>query len=147
LADLLPNENMIYFGDTAHLPYGDKSTAAIQAYCIKICNMLLQQDCKLILIACNSASAAAYDLVREHVGKRAKTMNVSDPVIDYISDTYAQSTIGLVATRQTVQSNVYKRKIDLLEKGIVSKSLATPLLAPMIEEGLCDSSSRVSVRS
>ncbi|MFA7471794.1 MAG: glutamate racemase [Spirosomataceae bacterium] len=147
LADLLPNENMIYFGDTAHLPYGDKSTAAIQAYCIKICNMLLQQDCKLILIACNSASAAAYDLVREYVGKRAKTMNVIDPVIDYISEPYAQRTIGLIGTRQTVQSNVYKKKIDLLEKGIVLKSLATPLLAPMIEEGFFDNSIRVSVLS
>src|SRR3990167_6763299 len=53
----LPKENLIYFGDTAHLPYGDKSTAAIQAYSVKIAHMLLQQECKLILIACNSASA------------------------------------------------------------------------------------------
>src|SRR5579864_6994812 len=57
----LPKENIIYFGDTAHMPYGDKSTAAIQAYAIKIAHMLLQQECKLILIACNSASAAAYE--------------------------------------------------------------------------------------
>lgn len=145
LSDLLPNENMIYFGDTAHLPYGDKSTAAIQAYCIKICNMLLQQDCKLILIACNSASAAAFDLVKEYVGTKAKTMNVIDPVVDYIKDRYADQTIGLIGTRQTVQSNVYKKKIDSLDKGIVLKSLATPLLAPMIEEGFFDNSVSLSV--
>lgn len=145
LSDLLPDENMIYFGDTAHLPYGDKSTAAIQAYCIKICNMLLQQDCKLILIACNSASAAAFDLVREYVGTKAKAMNVIDPVVDYIKELYAGKTIGLIGTRQTVQSNVYKKKIDLLEKGITLKSLATPLLAPMIEEGFFDNSVSLSV--
>ncbi len=145
LADLLPYENMIYFGDTAHLPYGDKSTAAIQAYCIKICNMLLQQDCKLILIACNSASAAAFDLVREYIGTRAKAMNVIDPVVEYIKEPYANKTIGLIGTRQTVQSNVYKKKIDLLGKGITLKSLATPLLAPMIEEGFFDNSVSISV--
>jgi glutamate racemase len=81
---LLPNEQLIYFGDTAHLPYGDKSTAAIQAYSIKITEVLLQRNCKLILIACNSASAAAYELVREYVGSRARVFNVIDPVVDYV---------------------------------------------------------------
>lgn len=132
---LLPNENIIYFGDTAHLPYGDKSSSAIQAYSIKICNVLLQQKCKVILIACNSASAAAYELVREYVGSKAKVMNVIDPVIDYLSKTYPKKTIGLIGTKQTVNSNIYKKKIDNLAKEITLKSLATPLLAPMIEEG------------
>src|SRR3989338_7243529 len=81
LVEQLPNENIIYFGDTAHLPYGDKSTAAIQSYAVKITHMLLQQECKLILIACNSASAAAYELVKEYVGSKAVVMNVIDPVI------------------------------------------------------------------
>ena len=72
----LPKENIIYFGDTAHMPYGDKSTAAIQAYAIKIAHMLLQQECKLILIACNSASAAAYELVKEYVGNKAIVIDV-----------------------------------------------------------------------
>ena len=55
----LPYENIIYFGDTAHLPYGYKSATTIQKYSIRIVNMLLKNNCKLILIACNSASAAA----------------------------------------------------------------------------------------
>ena len=132
---LLPYENIIYFGDTAHLPYGDKSSAAIQAYSIKICNVLLQQKCKVILIACNSASAAAYELVREYVGSKAKVMNVIDPVVEYLSMSYAENTIGLIGTKQTVNSNIYRKKIDALAKEITLKSLATPLLAPMIEEG------------
>ncbi|MFC0185105.1 glutamate racemase [Pseudarcicella hirudinis] len=132
---LLPNENIIYFGDTAHLPYGDKSSAAIQAYSIKICNVLLQQKCKVILIACNSASAAAYELVKEYVGSKAKVINVIDPVIDYIDHHYRGKTVGLIGTKQTVNSNIYRKKTDALGKDIVLKSLATPLLAPMIEEG------------
>src|SRR5208282_5693846 len=77
----LPHENIIYFGDTAHLPYGDKSAATIQAYSVKIAHMLLQQQCKLIMIACNSASTAAYELIKESVGSQAIVMNVVDPLI------------------------------------------------------------------
>src|SRR5579862_6424001 len=84
----LPKENIIYFGDTMHLPYGEKSTAAIQAYAVKIAHMLLQQNCKMILIACNSASAAAYELVKEYVGGKAMVMNVIDPVIRHLKDKY-----------------------------------------------------------
>ncbi|SEJ53804.1 glutamate racemase [Dyadobacter koreensis] len=142
---LLPNENTIYFGDTAHLPYGDKSTASIQAYSIKICNMLLQQNCKLILIACNSASAASFELVREYVGSKAKVLNVIDPVVDYIKEHYDGKTIGLIGTKQTVLSNVYKKKVDALNKNVHLKSLATPLLAPMIEEGFFDNNISESI--
>jgi glutamate racemase len=142
---LLPRENTIYFGDTAHLPYGDKSTAAIQAYSIKICNMLIQQKCKLILIACNSASAAAYELVKEYVGSKARVLNVIDPVVDYIKERYEGKTVGLIGTKQTVLSNVYKKKVDLLDKNIILRSLATPLLAPMIEEGFFDNNISESI--
>lgn len=71
---LLPHERIVYFGDTAHLPYGDKSTAAIQSYAIKICDVLLKNHCKVILIACNSASAAAFQLVKEYVGTERKCL-------------------------------------------------------------------------
>lgn len=135
ITQLLPNESLIYFGDTAHLPYGDKSAAAIQAYSIKICNLLLQQKCKVILIACNSASAAAYDLVKEYMASKAKVLNVIDPAIKYLGENYANKAVGLIGTKQTINSNIYKKKVDALEKNIELKSVATPLLAPMIEEG------------
>ncbi|GJM28707.1 MAG: glutamate racemase [Cyclobacteriaceae bacterium] len=131
----LPGEQVVYFGDTAHLPYGDKSTAAIQAYSIKITQMLLEKGCKLILIACNSASAAGYDLVTEYVGTRAKVLNVIDPVVDYLREHFAHKRVGLIGTKQTVNSKVYEQKIAALNQGIVLKSLATPLLVPIIEEG------------
>lgn len=139
IAEILPNENMVYFGDTAHLPYGDKSATAIQAYSMKICNVLLSRNCKVIVIACNSASAAAYELVKEYVGSRAKVINVIDPVIEHVKELYAGKKIGVIGTRQTIGSNVYQTKIDLLNKNITLCSLATPLLATMIEEGFATS--------
>ena len=131
----LPGENIIYFGDTAHLPYGDKSTAAIQSYAAKITHMLLQQECKLILIACHTASAVAYDIVKEYCENKAHVMNMIDPVIDCLQKSYAKKRVGLIATKATVNSNIYKKRIDELDIGITLKSQATAILASAIEEG------------
>lgn len=135
ITEVLPQEQILYFGDTAHLPYGDKSTAAIQAYAVKICDLLVKQQCKVILIACNSASAAAFDLVKEYVGSKAKALNVIDPVVAFIGENYSNKTIGLIGTRQTVNSNVYLKKVEALNRQITLHSVATPLLADIIEEG------------
>ncbi|WP_114749289.1 glutamate racemase [Pleomorphovibrio marinus] len=132
---LLPKEQIIYFGDTAHLPYGDKSTAAIQAYSVKIADVLLKSGCKLILIACNSASAAAFDLVKEYVASKALVCNVIDPVVDYLREFHPDQKVGLIGTKQTIHSGVYLQKVNALDVGITLESLATPLLVPMIEEG------------
>jgi glutamate racemase len=134
IVNYLPNENIIYFGDTAHLPYGDKSTSAIQAYSIKIAHMLLQQPCKLLVIACYSATSVAYELVKEYVASKAIVMNVIDPMVQHIHTHYTHKKIGLIGTRQTVNSNVYKKKIDKLNCNIELVSLATNLLAAAIEE-------------
>ena len=80
-------------------------------------------------------SAASYDLIKEYVGSRAKVLNVIDPVIDHLREFFPNKRIGLIGTKQTIQSNIYKKKIDELNAGITLNALATPLLAPMIEEG------------
>lgn len=134
----LPHERMIYFGDTAHLPYGDKSEAAIQAYSIKIADVLLKMECKVIVIACNSASSAAYQLLKEYVGKRAHIINVIDPMVSLVSNTFKGKSVGLIGTKRTVQSNVYAQKIEALNQNITLHQLATPLLVHMIEEGFFD---------
>lgn len=130
----LPKENIIYFGDTAHMPYGDKSTAAIQAYAVKIAHMLLQQECKLILIACYSATAAAYELVKEYIGSKALVVNVVDPVVKHLKSEYTDKRIGLIGTRQTVNSNIFRRKIEDVNANISFSACATNLLASAIEE-------------
>lgn len=132
---LLPDEDLIYFGDTAHLPYGDKSEAAIQVYSIKIADILLKKGCKVIVIACNSASSASYELLKEYVRTDTHIINVIDPMVDLVAQNFAGKTVGLIGTRRTVQSGVYARKIQEADKDITLHSLATPLLAPMIEEG------------
>lgn len=135
LVNALPNEHIIYFGDTVHLPFGDKSTAAIQAYSVKITHMLLQQGCKLILIACHTASSLAHDLVQEYAGNQAHVMNVIDPVITLLRESYAKKCVGLIGTKATVNSNIYKKRIDALQLNITLKSQATSILASAIEEG------------
>jgi glutamate racemase len=135
IRELLPRESMIYFGDTAHLPYGDKSEAAIQAYSIRIADILLKKGCKVIVIACNSASSAAYELLKEYVRKDTHIINVIDPMVEYVLDHFPDKQVGLIGTKRTVQSDVYSRKINEGRKNITLHSLATPLLAPMIEEG------------
>ncbi|MBU2914361.1 MULTISPECIES: glutamate racemase [Reichenbachiella] len=138
--DMLPDEDMIYFGDSAHLPYGDKSATTIQSYSIKITNALLERGCKVILIACNSASAAAYELVKEYVGSRAKVYNVIDPVIDLLAQRFVDKKVGLIGTKQTVNSQVFDQKIKQRQIEVSLVSLATPLLVPMIEEGFINNS-------
>ncbi|MFZ6009170.1 MAG: glutamate racemase [Bacteroidota bacterium] len=132
---LLPQESMIYFGDTAHLPYGDKSEAAIQAYSIKIADILLKKGCKVIVIACNSASSAAYELLKEYVRRDTHIINVIDPMVELVTAQFEGKDVGLIGTKRTVQSGVYNRKIHEANKEITLHSLPTPLLAPMIEEG------------
>lgn len=133
--DLLPNETIVYFGDTAHLPYGDKSASTIQAYSVKIADVLLQHTCKVILIACNSASSAAYELIRDYCGSRAKVFDVINPMIERVRDEFQHEHIGLIGTKQTVGAGVYASKIKALKEDVRFSALATPLLVPMIEEG------------
>lgn len=135
IKDLMPHESLIYFGDTAHLPYGDKSEAAIQAYSIKITDILRNKGCKALVVACNSASASAYDLLKEYTGKRVEIINVIDPMIEFIGKNFAKSCVGLIGTKRTVESGIYTRKMNSLDVDIKIKPVATPLLVPMIEEG------------
>lgn len=133
--DVLPKERLIYFGDTAHLPYGDKSASTIQAYSIKIAEALLQKNCKVILIACNSASSAAFELVREYCGSKAKVFDVINPMVERVKKEFHDQHVGLIGTKQTVNSGIYSSKINSLKSNIQFSALATPLLVPMIEEG------------
>ncbi len=130
----LPNEEIIYFGDTAHLPYGDKSADAIRYYCLKIVKFLLERDCKMIVIACNSASSAAYNVLVDFFPGEAIFVNVVDPLVESVV-AKAYKKIGIIATKATIRSDVYQRKLREQAPSLEVAALATPLLAPMIEEG------------
>ena len=133
LIQLMPNESLIYFGDTQHLPYGDKSEKTVQRYSIGITEFLMKNDCKAIVVACNTASALAYDVIKEKFPK-VKVYNVIDPVVAEVINSN-KTNIGVIATRATIKSDMYAKKISELDPQISTVSLATPLLVPMIEEG------------
>lgn len=133
--NLLPNEKIIYFGDTAHLPYGDKSTETVKKYSLRITDFLLKKKCKVILIACNTASAAAYNAIVQRADSKAIVINVIDPATEFIVKQKGLKKIGVIGTKGTIQSNIYETKIKELQNDKELVSLATPLLAPMIEEG------------
>ncbi|MES2618143.1 MAG: glutamate racemase [Bacteroidota bacterium] len=135
ITELLPNENIVYFGDTAHMPYGEKSPHAIKSYAEKITEFLINHPCKLIVIACNSASVTAFKQVQKALPDKSFVINVIDPVVNHLVAEDKHSVIGLIGTKRTVSSAVYKKKFEKANPEITLKSLATPLLAPMIEEG------------
>jgi glutamate racemase len=131
---LLPNEDLIYFGDTKHLPYGEKSKEAIIEYSTKITNFLLEQNCKAIVIACNTATANALNEVMESVAGTVPVIDVINPVAEKVSYEI-HNNVGVIATKATVNSGLYKKSILKHNKWIKVDELATPLLVPAIEEG------------
>lgn len=132
---LLPNESIIYFGDTAHLPYGDKAPASIRQYSLRIADFLLSRGCKMIVIACNTASSIAYESVKEYVGGRAIVVDVINPVVRGVAAMKKVNRVGVIGTRATIKSRAYPKRIVALNPELKVSSLATPLLASMIEEG------------
>lgn len=132
---VLPNESLVYFGDTAHLPYGDKSPDSIKYYAIRISQFLLKQQCKIIVIACNTASAMAYETVKDFVGEAVPVLDVINPVVEHVTGLSGVKKIGVIGTKGTIKSDIYAKKIHARNKKLDVASLATPLLAPMIEEG------------
>ncbi len=134
----MPNEKTIYFGDTAHLPYGDKSKDTLIKYSLNIVDFFLEQKAKAIVVACNSATSNAWDEIVKRIGNQALVFNVIDPVVNKVAfELY--SNIGVVATQATINSKFYNKKLRKLNKHIKISSLATPLLVPIIEEGLAKS--------
>ncbi|GIV33536.1 MAG: glutamate racemase [Chitinophagales bacterium] len=131
----LPHERIIYFGDTAHLPYGEKSEALICHYAEGITRLLIEKGCKLIIIACNSASAAAYAHLVNRFGTQVHFINVIDPVIQGISAMRDVAHVGIIGTQRTIRSGIYTRRLRALRSDLRTSALETPLLAPMIEAG------------
>jgi glutamate racemase len=138
IKDVLPNEPIYYIGDTANLPYGDKSTLQIQAYVQRIVDTLLKQQCKVIVIACNTATAAAAGMLEQQLGSEVPILNVVDPVIAYIKKAYEGKKLGLIGTQYTVDSNFYVHRLQAAQVHAQLQCLATPLLVPMIEANVYD---------
>jgi len=135
ISKLLPNEKLIYFGDTAHLPYGDKSARAIKQYSYIISDFLIEKGCKAIVVACNSATSVSYPFLRELYKDDIHIFGVIRPVVRAVIQDDSIQKIGIIGTQATVQSGIYELLFKQEKPNLQTVSLATPLLAPMIEAG------------
>lgn len=134
---LLPNESLIYFGDTAHLPYGDKSPDAIRHFAIEISRTLIEKGCKAIVVACNSAATVAHKELQDYLNDKAIFVEVVKPLVQTTIDSKADR-VGIIATKATIDSGEYQRRLKSKKQTIQLFPKATPLLVPMIEEGFVD---------
>jgi glutamate racemase len=132
----LPHENIIYFGDTARVPYGPKSPQVVREYALQDTDVLLRHNVKLIVIACNTVSAIALDVVQ----KRAKVpvVGVILPGADAAVRATKKKRIGVIGTVGTIFSNAYTNAIRQLDSDIKVFGQPCPLFVPLAEEGWID---------
>jgi glutamate racemase len=134
----LPNENLIYFGDTARVPYGNKSATTIIRYAREVVRFLLAREVKALVVACNTASSYALDAIREMTD--IPLLGVIDPAVrSLIQRAPARSVAGLIATRATIASHAYDKALEKYHGQQKLISQACPLLVPLIEEGYAES--------
>jgi glutamate racemase len=136
LHDCLPTEHFVYVGDTARVPYGTKSLATIERYAVENSQFLASLGIKLLVVACNTASALALPKIREKIG--LDVVGVIGPggrkAVD-VTSTLSQPKIGVIATEATVASNAYFEAIKRASDSADVLQLSCPLFVPLAEEG------------
>ncbi|PCJ97270.1 MAG: glutamate racemase [Zetaproteobacteria bacterium] len=141
IREYLPDIDIIYFGDTLHLPYGNRSKETIYEYSKRGVEFLFAQDCNLIITACNTISASALRTLQQDYLPTSqysdrRILGVVVPTLECARDD-GYKRLGLIATNYTVHSNVYEDELQKLEQGIQIFQTQTPLLVPLIEhEGM-----------
>lgn len=130
----IPNEKIIYFGDTARVPYGSKSQDTVTRFSEQIVRFLQSFQVKTIVVACNTASAYALDALEKEVD--IPIIGVVKPGAKVAADVTRNGRIGVIATEATIGSGMYPKYIEELDKNVTIYGKACPLFVPLIEEGL-----------
>lgn len=130
---ILPGEDIVYLGDTARVPYGTRSEETVRKFSLEDANFLLKHNVKIIVIACNTASAWAGEFLKSEI-KIPVFEVISNAAKDAVESTKNKK-IGVIGTRGTIRSGAYESKIKALDKGVSVISSACPLFVPFIEEG------------
>jgi glutamate racemase len=133
---ILPQEDIIYFGDTAHLPYGSKSKQAVTRYSLDIANFLKAQKVKIIVVACNTASSFALSSLREEI--ELPVIGVIEPGAQAAIDTTRNFKIGIIGTEGTINSRAFEEALKKIDRNVKVFSQACPLFVPLVEEGWLD---------
>jgi len=133
---VLPHENLIYLGDTARVPYGTKSPEVIRQYSEINVRFLIEKGVKVVVVACNTASAAAIDHLKEHFPDIV-VLGVIAPVVENLIKLDHVQKVGIIGTATTIRSGAYQRAIqDKIRVDILVQ--ACPLFVPLVEEGILD---------
>jgi glutamate racemase len=132
IREMLPEENIVYFGDTARLPYGDKSSETVIRYSCEIGRFLLTQDIKMLVVACNTASAYAAEQLRQEFS--IPVIDVINPLVEEIRQEGSSKHIAVLGTQATIRSGVYQKRIQEALPHVKVTSLACPLFVPLVEE-------------
>lgn len=129
----LPSEDIIYFGDTARVPYGIKSKETVIRFSIENILFLLKQDVKLICVACNTVSSVALPIIKSHF--RLPLVGVISPGVRQAVYATQNKRIGVIGTRGTIESHTYVKEIKQLDPAMKVTAVACPLFVPFAEEG------------
>lgn len=133
LARRMPEESLVYFGDTAHVPYGSKSPEAIARYSTAVARFLAGRGIKLLVVACNTSSAWALPAIRRAV--KIPVIGVIDPGARAALAASKGGRIGVIGTEATVKSGAYSKALRALSPRAKAVSAACPLFVPLVEEG------------
>ena len=136
LRDLLPNENISYLGDTARVPYGPKSPETVQRYAIELAEMLIKENAKALVVACNTVSSVALPALINKFS--VPVIGVIEPGARAALAVSRNRQIGVIGTRATIRSGAYEKALRAADGNVRVSSQACPLLVPLIEEGLFD---------
>jgi len=132
----LPHENIVYFGDTARVPYGPKSPQAVREYAAQDTDFLLRHDVKMIVVACNTVSAVALDVVQRHA--KVPAVGVILPGARMAVEATRKKRIGIIGTITTILSDAYTHAIRQLDSAVTVTGQPCPLFVPLVEEGWFD---------
>jgi len=133
LSRLLPNEKIIYFGDTARVPYGNKSKETIIHYSLQIAYFLLKKKIKMLVVACNSASSVSLPTLKRHF--HIPVIGVIEPGAKSAITSTSKNNIGVIGTLGTVSSLSYKKALKKISRNVKVHQQACPLFVPLAEDG------------
>lgn len=143
LKELMPMEDIVYFGDTARVPYGTRSRATIQNYVKQDINFLLSKDVKMIIVACNTASTVLTDEITKSLP--VPFLEVVTPAVAVAVATTKNKNIGIIGTATTIRSTAYETLIAQKDSSISTKGVACPLFVPLVENGFIDSDDEIPI--
>jgi glutamate racemase len=133
VADLLPQEHLVYLGDTARVPYGNRGADTVRRYALNATSLLVNRGVKAIVVACNTASAYALEAVNTHFD--VPVIGVIDPVAERAASRTEARSIGVIGTRGTVRSEAYVHALHRLDPELAVHQVPCPLFVPLAEEG------------